>query len=152
MSRQGAASGAPPRRGDAAPRRGLRRDRAAGESGVAGAEGAAPRDDPPGDVPQKVVLELVAAATMAPSKHNSQPWRFRFDPASQTIDLYADPERMLPASDPAGHGLHIACGAALFNLRLAAVVAGRHPVVRLTPDAGRGAAAGRAMPAAAARN
>jgi nitroreductase len=84
-----------------------------------------------------VVLELVAAATMAPSKHNSQPWHFRFDPASQTIGLYADPERMLRVSDPAGRGLHIACGAALFNLRLAAAVAGRHPVVRLTPDAGQ---------------
>ena len=46
------------------------------------------------------MLELVAAATMAPSKHNSQPWRFQFDPASQTIGLYADPERMLRVSDP----------------------------------------------------
>jgi hypothetical protein len=59
----------------------------------------------------------------------------RFDPASRTIGLYADPERMLRVSDPAGRGLHIACGAALFNLRLAAAVVGRHPVVRLTPDA-----------------
>jgi hypothetical protein len=73
-----------------------------------------------------MVLELVAAATMAPSRHNSQPWRFRFDPASQTIGLYADPERMLRVSDPAGRGLHIACGAALFNLRLAA--AGPAPI------------------------
>ena len=115
----------------------LRRDCAAGEPEVAGAGGASPQDDPPGDVPQEMVLELVAAATMAPSRHNSQPWRFRFDPASQTIGLYADPERMLRVSDPAGRGLHLACGAALFNLRLAAAVAGRHPVVRLTPDAGQ---------------
>ena len=115
----------------------LRRDSAPGEPGVAGAGGASPQDDPPEDVPQEMVLELVAAATMAPSRHNSQPWRFRFDPASQTIGLYADPERMLRVSDPAGRGLHIACGAALFNLRLAAAVAGRHPVVRLTPDAGQ---------------
>jgi nitroreductase len=113
----------------------LRRDCAPGEPGAAGAGGASPQDDPPEDVPQEVVLELVAAATMAPSRHNSQPWRFRFDLASQTISLYADPERMLPVSDPAGHGLHIACGAALFNLRLAIAVAGRHPVVRLTPNA-----------------
>jgi nitroreductase len=135
MSRQGTAFGALPTHGGAAPRRGLRRDCAAGESRVAGTGGASPQDDPPGDVPQEVVLELVAAATMAPSRHNSQPWRFRFDPASQTIGLYADPERMLRVSDPAGRGLHIACGAALFNLRLAVAVAGRHPVVRLTPDA-----------------
>jgi nitroreductase len=137
MSRRGAPFGALPAYGRARPYRVLRRDCAAGEPGVAGAGGASPEDDPPGDVPQEVVLELVAAATMAPSRHNSQPWRFRFDPASQTIRLYADPERMLRVSDPAGRGLHIACGAALFNLRLAAAVAGRHPVVRLTPDAGQ---------------
>ena len=125
MNRRGTAFGA------------LRRDCAPGEPGVAGPGGASPQDDPPGDVPQEVVLELVAAATMAPSKHNSQPWRFQFDPASQTIGLYADPERMLRVSDPAGRGLHIACGAALFNLRLAAAVAGRQAVVRLTPDAGQ---------------
>jgi nitroreductase len=137
MSRQGAAFGAPPAHGSVRPYRVLRRDRAAGESRAAGPGGASPQDDPPGDVPPEVVRELVAAATMAPSRHNSQPWRFRFDPASQTIALYADPERMLRVSDPAGRGLHIACGAALFNLRLAAAVAGRHPVVRLTPDVGQ---------------
>jgi nitroreductase len=79
-------------------------------------------------------VELVAAATRAPSRHNTQPWRFRFEPASQTIDLYADPARTLPVGDPDGRAVHIACGAALFNLRLAAAVAGRQPVVRLLPD------------------
>jgi nitroreductase len=74
---------------------------------------------------------------MAPSRHNTQPWRFRFEPASQTIDLYADPARMLPVGDPDGRAVHIACGAALFNLRLAATVAGHLPVVRLLPGAGQ---------------
>src|SRR5262245_11700148 len=135
MSRRVSDFWALPSHGGAAPHRVLRRDCAAEGSGIAGAGDASPQDDPPGDASQEVVLELVAAATMAPSKHNSQPWRFRFDPASQTIGLYADPERMLRVSDPAGRGLHIACGAALFNLRLAAAVAGRQAVVRLAPDA-----------------
>ena len=92
---------------------------------------------------QQLVTELVAAATRAPSMHNTQPWRFRFAAASQTIDLYADPARMLPVADPDGRALHIGCGAALFNLRLAAVaVAARQPVVRLLPDPGPAAAAG----------
>jgi len=81
--------------------------------------------------------ELVAAATMAPSMHNTQPWRFRLEPASQTISLYADPARMLRVADPQGRALHISCGAALFNLRLAAAAAGRRVVVRLIPDPGQ---------------
>ena len=90
-------------------------------------------DEPPEEVPQQLVAELVAAATLAPSMHNTQPWRFRFEPARQTIELYADPDRMLRFGDPHGRAVHIACGAALFNLRLAAAVAGRQPVTRLTP-------------------
>ena len=43
--------------------------------------------------------------------------RFQFDPASQTIGLYADPARVLRVRDSDGRVLHIACGAALFNLR-----------------------------------
>ena len=64
--------------------------------------------------------------------------RFQFDPASQTIGLYADPARVLRVRDSDGRALHIACGAALFNLRLAAAVVGRHPVVRLIPDRASG--------------
>ena len=95
----------------------------------AGAQRSAPSEN----VPRHVVEDLVAAAILAPSMHNTQPWRFRFEPASQTFELYADPARMLRFGDPDGRGVHIACGAALLNLRLAAAVAGRLPVVRLIP-------------------
>ena len=66
--------------------------------------------------------------------HNTQPWRFRVRRYAQVVELYADPARALPHSDPQGRAIHIACGAALFNLRLAAAVAGREPVVKLLPD------------------
>jgi nitroreductase len=82
----------------------------------------------------EAVAELLRAATLAPSMHNTQPWRFNVSPATQTIELYADPSRMLSFSDPHGRAVHIACGAALFNLRVAVAVAGREPVVRLLPD------------------
>ena len=32
------------------------------------------------DVPPRLVADLVAAATLAPSMHNTQPWRFRYEP------------------------------------------------------------------------
>ena len=66
--------------------------------------------------------------------HNTQPWRFRLQPASQQIELYADPARMLRYSDPHGRAVHLACGAALLNLRLAIMMNGREPRVRLLPD------------------
>ncbi len=91
------------------------------------------RDEPAENVPLAMVAELVAAAILAPSMHNTQPWRFRFDAARQTIELSADPARMLRFADPDGRAVHIACGAALLNLRLAAVAAGRQPLVRLLP-------------------
>ncbi len=87
--------------------------------------------------PPETVAELLRVATLAPSMHNTQPWRFRVLRASQAIELYADPSRMLGYGDPHGRAVHIACGAALFNLRVAVEVTGREPVVRLLPDPGR---------------
>jgi len=82
----------------------------------------------------RVVTNLLAAAVAAPSMHNTQPWRFRVRRYAHVVELYADPARALPHSDPVGRAIHIACGAALLNLRLAAAVAGREPVVKLLPD------------------
>ncbi len=83
------------------------------------------------ELPRRLVHELLDAATAAPSMHNTQPWRFKV--SQDTIELRADPDRMLQVSDPAGRAVHIACGAALLNLRVAAAVAGREPVVQLRP-------------------
>jgi nitroreductase len=92
---------------------------------------------PPEDLPEHLIAELLAAAVAAPSMHNTQPWRFQVQRATRTIELHADPARKLQYSDPRGRAVHIACGAALFNLRLAAAVARREPVVRLLPDPGQ---------------
>lgn len=80
-----------------------------------------------------VVSELVAEAAAAPSLHNAQPWRFRFLRGSAVLFLHADLERALPRTDPDERGLHLGCGAALFNLRVAAAAKGLAPVVRLLP-------------------
>jgi nitroreductase len=78
------------------------------------------------------VTELLTAAGRAPSLHNSQPWRFRVAP--HVIELYADPERRLPVVDPDGREQRVACGAALFNLRLALHGFGVRPLVGVLPD------------------
>jgi len=88
----------------------------------------------PGQLPGQLITDVLEAATAAPSMHNTQPWRFRVRQQSQTIELRADPRRALRYGDQSGRAVHIACGAALFNMRLAAAVAGRHPVVQLLPD------------------
>jgi hypothetical protein len=88
----------------------------------------------PGFPPAERIAEWVRAATMAPSMHNTQPWKFRVLPDSQVIEVRADPARMLRHGDPHGRAVHIACGAALFNLRIAVATGGREPVPRLLPD------------------
>ncbi|MBZ6477487.1 nitroreductase [Streptomyces griseocarneus] len=67
--------------------------------------------------------------------HNAQPWRFRYARGSGTFRLYADFGRIMPHSDPDTRALHLGCGAALFNLRVALANAGLHPDVALLPDA-----------------
>jgi nitroreductase len=78
------------------------------------------------------VATAVAAAIHAPSMHNSQPWRFRV--RSDAVDVRLDPERQLPASDPSGWAGRLACGAAVFNLRVALAVQGVQATVTLRPD------------------
>jgi len=88
-------------------------------------------------LPRRLVDELVGAAVAAPSLHNAQPWRFLVRDGGSVIELSVDPARMLPAADPGGRAAHIACGAALFNLRLAAAMVGLRADIALLPDRGQ---------------
>ena len=103
------------------------------------ADSAPATASPPRPAGGRLVDDLLRAAAAAPSMHNIQPWLFRTRDAGWTIELHADPERMaaLPAGDPRGRAAHIACGAALLNLRVAAAVAGLEPGIRLLPDPGQ---------------
>jgi nitroreductase len=78
------------------------------------------------------VETLLTTAGRAPSLHNTQPWRFAVMP--RLIELHADPERALPVIDPDSRELRIACGAALYNLRLALHGVGVRPTVTILPD------------------
>jgi len=91
----------------------------------------------PHPAPDPAVLDqLVRVAGAAPSVHNTQPWRFRWDARRAAMEVHVEPDRALPHMDPDGRELLISVGAAVFNLRVAVRHAGWEPVVHLLPDAG----------------
>lgn len=81
--------------------------------------------------------DLLRAAVLAPSMHNTQPWRFRI--TGRTVEVHRDRTRELPAEDPSRRMLYVSLGAAIFNLRVAAAAQGwgsavRHLVDQRRPD------------------
>jgi hypothetical protein len=76
---------------------------------------------------------LLRYAILAPSGHNTQPWLFKVV-GNNIIEIYADRSRALPLVDPDDRELIISCGAALYNLRLAANHFGIADEVLLLPD------------------
>ena len=66
--------------------------------------------------------QVVAAATRAPSIHNTQPWRFVATP--DRLDVYLDTERALPVLDPTGRQQIISCGSAIEFAVVALTAAG----------------------------
>ncbi len=71
-------------------------------------------------------------AMLAPSTHNTQPWRFVVGPTS--LDLFADPTRALPVIDPRSRQQVISCGAALLAARVSLAADGVPVEVDLLPD------------------
>ena len=62
-------------------------------------------------------LEAAARAALhAPSVFNTQPWHWRI--TGETLELYADRDRALQATDPDGRLLMLSCGAALHHARV----------------------------------
>ena len=61
---------------------------------------------------------LLRYAILAPSSHNSQPWRFCV--SGNEVDIGADESRWLDAADPTKRELYISVGCAIENLCVAA--------------------------------
>lgn len=60
---------------------------------------------------------LIAEASRAPSVHNVQPARWRFDDTG--VKLFRELDRELPVGDPTGHDLRASLGAAFEGMRIA---------------------------------
>ncbi len=74
-------------------------------------------------------------AVLAPSSHNSQPWRFVLK--GETVELWPDTSRHLAVADPDRRELTLACGASLFCLRLAAWSVGAGLSVKVSASSER---------------
>jgi hypothetical protein len=61
---------------------------------------------------------LLRYAILAPSTHNTQPWKFAL--VAGGIEVYADYSRRMPVVDPGNRELLMSVGAAIFTLRVAA--------------------------------
>ncbi len=81
--------------------------------------------------------ELVRYATLAPSSHNTQCWKFRLEDGA--ISILPDLTRRCPAVDPDDHHLFVSLGCAAENLIQAALANG------LMGQSGFDAAAGNAL-------
>lgn len=69
------------------------------------------------------LLEIAAAANLAPSVHNTQPTRWHLD-GDGAIRLSADHSRRLRVGDPAGRDLQVSMGAALEGTMIALAARG----------------------------
>lgn len=87
----------------------------------------------PGDR-QATLRELVRYATLAPSSHNSQCWKFRL--GERAIVIEPDLARRCPAVDPDDHHLFVSLGCAAENLSQAALAHGLRTQMRYEPAAG----------------
>lgn len=81
---------------------------------------------------EQTLLAALSLAGRAPSVHNSQPWRWRL--GDDSVHLYVDPRRWLPATDPHGRDLLLSCGFALHHLRVALAAFDLGTVVHRMPN------------------
>jgi len=77
---------------------------------------------------------LIARATLAPSPHNLQPWRWTLHADHAELELDEPAAELLARHDPAARELVMSCGAALLTLRVAAAEALFDARVDLLPD------------------
>ena len=81
---------------------------------------------------RETIHTALSLATRAPSIHNSQPWRWRV--GTQSLHLYADPERHLHNVDPDSRNLLLSCGISLHHAVVALAALGWQAKVHRLPN------------------
>ncbi len=75
-------------------------------------------DFPRNASPEEQYAFLLRYVVLAPSTHNTQPWKFAV--SREGIEVYGDYARRMPVVDPGNREMLMSIGAAVFNLRVAA--------------------------------
>ena len=86
----------------------------------------------PDKLESDIRLQVLAYAILAPNPHNKQPWIIRLT-GPMNFDLYIDPERLLPETDPVHRQIHIGQGTFLETLSIAATGLGYQAVIDYFP-------------------
>jgi len=87
-----------------------------------------------GDGTDIALTRLAAYATLAPSPHNTQPWRFRV--AGESLTISPDPSRTLAVADPQRRAMTISLGCSAMSVLVAAAASGLGLTVETTSDGG----------------
>lgn len=70
----------------------------------------------------EIIQRILPAAVLAPSAHNTQPWKFRV--GDDWVEVLIDEPRHLSVSDPTRRELYISLGCVITNIVVAAAKAG----------------------------
>ncbi|BBB27439.1 Acg family FMN-binding oxidoreductase [Amphritea japonica] len=87
----------------------------------------------PDPAEQDIRMKVLAYAILCPNPHNKQPWIINLT-GSHSFDLYVDPERLLPATDPFYRQIHIGQGTFLETLAIAASGLGHEASIDYFPQ------------------
>lgn len=78
-------------------------------------------------------LKVLSYAILCANPHNKQPWMIRIT-GEKSFDLYVDPERLLPETDPYYRQIHIGQGTFLETLAIAASGFGHEAKIKYFPQ------------------
>jgi len=77
-------------------------------------------------------LKVLSYAMLCPNPHNKQPWVIQLT-GTNSFELYVDPQRLLPATDPIYRQIHIGQGTFLETLAIAATGLGHRANIKYFP-------------------